>query len=262
MNDRNLFLKINVDGTTNLIKCCKEANVQKLVLTSSCSVIYNGADIRNGKETNPFPKKYLDCYTETKMMQECLVVTANDSNLATVSIRPHGIFGPNDHTITEIVSKGRDGKLKMMIGSGENIVDFTYVRNVCHGLILAGEQLNVGSRISGQVYNITNDEPIHFWVFISVLLTKMNISPPKGNIPYWFLYAIAWLLMFISFLISPIYQWSPFLTPFKVALSGTHHYYSCEKAKAELGYVPLVNLKDAIDITISDLQERVNKKKD
>jgi len=43
---------------------------QRLVLTSSASVVYEGKDIVNGTEDLPYAKKPMDYYTETKILQE------------------------------------------------------------------------------------------------------------------------------------------------------------------------------------------------
>ena len=43
---------------------------QRLVLTSSASVIYEGYDIKNGNEHFPYAAKPIDHYTETKILQE------------------------------------------------------------------------------------------------------------------------------------------------------------------------------------------------
>lgn len=43
---------------------------QKLVLTSSASVVFEGKDIKNGKEDLPYAQKPIDYYTETKIEQE------------------------------------------------------------------------------------------------------------------------------------------------------------------------------------------------
>lgn len=43
---------------------------QKLVLTSSASVVFEGTDIKNGKEDLPYAKKPIDYYTQTKIEQE------------------------------------------------------------------------------------------------------------------------------------------------------------------------------------------------
>lgn len=45
-------------------------HVQRLVLTSSASVVYEGKDIVNGTEDLPYAKKPMDYYTETKILQE------------------------------------------------------------------------------------------------------------------------------------------------------------------------------------------------
>ena len=36
----------------------------------------------------------------------------------------------------------------------------------------------------------------------------------------------------------------------RVALAGTHHYYSCDRAKEDLGYKPVVGLKEGIERTV------------
>lgn len=46
--------------------CC----AQRLVLTSSASVVYEGRDIQGGKEDLPYASSPIDAYTETKILQE------------------------------------------------------------------------------------------------------------------------------------------------------------------------------------------------
>lgn len=43
---------------------------QKLILTSSASVVFEGTDIKNGTEDLPYAMKPIDYYTETKILQE------------------------------------------------------------------------------------------------------------------------------------------------------------------------------------------------
>ena len=44
--------------------------LQRLVLTSSASVLYEGKDIKNATEDTPYASKPMDTYTETKISQE------------------------------------------------------------------------------------------------------------------------------------------------------------------------------------------------
>ena len=44
--------------------------MQRLVLTSSASVVYEGKDRQNGSEELPYASKPIDYYTQTKILQE------------------------------------------------------------------------------------------------------------------------------------------------------------------------------------------------
>lgn len=252
-NNKELFYRVNVIGTKNVIETCKEAGVQKLILTSSASVVFEGVDIKNGTEDLPYAVKPIDYYTETKILQEKAVLDANNpkKKFLTIAIRPHGIFGPRDPQLVPIlIDAARKGKMKFMIGNGENLVDFTFVENVVHGHILSAEHLGEDAGLGGKAFHITNDEPIPFWTFLSRILTGLNYEPPKYHIPYWVAYYLAFLLSLLVMVVSPLVQIQPTFTPMRVALAGTFHYYSCEKAKKLIGYQPLVTMDDAVERTV------------
>ena len=78
------------------------------------------------------------------------------------------------------------------------------------------------------------------------ILTGLGYPAPKYNLPYWLVYAIALLLQLVAFLLSPLVTIKPTFTPMRVALAGTHHYYSCGRAKRDYGYKPLVPFDEAI----------------
>lgn len=134
--------------------------------------------------------------------------------------------------------------------NGKNLVDFTFVENVVHGHILAAEHLSQDTALGGKAFHITNDEPIPFWTFLSRILTGLNYEAPKYHIPYWLAYYLALLVSLLVMVISPVIQLQPTFTPMRVALAGTFHYYSCEKAKKLMGYRPLVTMDDAVDKTV------------
>ncbi|KAF7668233.1 hypothetical protein LDENG_00023710 [Lucifuga dentata] len=252
-DDRGLFERVNIQGTQTVIQTCIEAGVQKLVLTSSASVVFEGTDIKNGKEDLPYARKPIDYYTETKIEQEKLVLKACDKEkgFLTVAIRPHGIFGPRDPQLVPIlVDTARRGKMKFIIGDGTNLVDFTFVENVVHGHILAAESLRDDSPICGKAYHITNDEPIRFWDFMSEMLVGLGYAAPHYHLPYTLVYGLAMLLWLLALILRPLVAFKPTFTPMRVALAGTHHYYSCDHAKRDLGYKPVVSLKEGITRTV------------
>ncbi|XP_065181082.1 sterol-4-alpha-carboxylate 3-dehydrogenase, decarboxylating-like [Sycon ciliatum] len=264
-NNRALFQKVNIEGTICVIRACVANSVKRLVLTSSASVVYEGTDIANGTESLPYAHKPIDAYTETKIEQEKIVLAANNKEmladgsgyLLTAAIRPHGIFGPNDRQLLPtLVDKARAGKMKFIIGNGENLVDFTHVRNVVHGHILAAQHLQEGHDACGQAFNITNCEPVKFWWFIGELLDGLGYSRPTIKLPYRLIYVVSLIMTFVCFVLRSCLgaKAEATFTPMQVALAGTHHYYSSAKAQACLGYSPVVNVADGIRSTLATFQ--------
>ena len=112
-----------------------------------------------------------------------------------------------------------------------------------------------------QAYHITNDEPIEFWTFMTRMIVGLGYPAPKYHIPFWLVYMIALILQVFVVLLRPIKTIRPTFTPMTVALAGTNHYYSCDRAKKDFAYKPLVPLDEAIRITInsfSELKKKVN----
>ena len=56
-------------------------SLQKLVLISSASVVYNGDDIIDGTEDLPYASPPMDAYTETNMIHKQVKGVVLDSSL-------------------------------------------------------------------------------------------------------------------------------------------------------------------------------------
>ena len=159
--------KVNIEGTQHVIDACRAAGVRKLVYVSSGSVVYEGKDIENGDESMPYPTTTQAPYADTKIAAEKLVLATNDATLATIALRPHVIFGPHDgRFLPAVLAHARAGRLKVQVGRGNWLSDYTYVDNLVDALLLAGDQLDVGSKVAGRAYFITNGEPMPFWDFV------------------------------------------------------------------------------------------------
>ena len=64
------FYRTNVEGTRNVIEACLKNKVRKLVYTSSPSVVFDGKSDEMVDESTPYPKKFLNPYSETKAEAE------------------------------------------------------------------------------------------------------------------------------------------------------------------------------------------------
>ena len=267
--NRELLYNVNVIGTENVVHACRTHGIEKLVFTSSASVVYAGDDQSDADENLPYPAVFRDAYCETKAQAEQHVLDAgrdSGSSLATIAIRPHGIFGPHDpQLVPTLVDVAKQGRNKWQIGAGDNLVDFTYVGNVVHSHLLAAEYAtplarDPTRRRSGQVYFITNDEPIRFWQFLGRILVGLGYKPPSFRLPYRFLLTMATVVEGIVAALSVITGKRPALTfsRSRVQLAGTHHYYNCGKAAREMKYKPLWSVEQGLWITLQSFQHLKN----
>jgi len=109
-----------------------------------------------------------------------------------------------------------------------------------------------------QAYNITNDEPIFFWTFLTQMLVGLGYAAPKFHLPYCLIYFIAVILAWLVALLRPVVTLRPTFTPMTVALAGTHHFYSCQRAKDDMQYQPIVSLPTAITETLESFSHLRN----
>ncbi len=246
---------INVGGTESLLEACRKEGVRRFVYTSSASVVYAGADIEGGDETLPYPLHFHAPYAETKAIAEKKVLAAHGrEGILSCSIRPHIVFGPGDlRFLPAILERARKGKLKAYVGDAKKVSDFTYVDNLVHGLILAGDAMVEGHAAGGQAYFITNGEPVPFWEFVGRVLDGVGHPRPTIRIPFPIAYGAAAVREGIDRLRNvPTSEAS--LTRFAIRYLTTHHYFTIAKAKRDLGYQPKVGLQAGIDATIASLR--------
>jgi len=260
-----LLRAVNVNGTQNVVEGCILENVSRLIFTSSASVVYTGSDQRGLTEDEAIiPKigEFRDCYCETKAIAEKIVLDAsgkrlkNGRFLSTVSIRPHGLFGPKDpHFWPKLVASARAGKTRFMVGNGKNVADFTYVGNVAHAHLLA-TALASNKGVSGEAFFISNDDPIPFWDFIYASLIQLGYtsSLPSVAIPYSLCLVgarvAATFFTVLRVCTAGLLDIRPDFTPSTVQLTGTFHYYNIGKAKHALGYKPVWTMKQAMVETL------------
>lgn len=260
-SNRKLLMSVNLDGTRAVINAMHCAGVHRLVLTSSASVVFEGHDISNGDESLPYARTYPNDYTESKVLQEKLALAANgERDLRVVALRPHGIFGPKDRlTLPSIAEKASQGKLRYYIGSGKNLVDWTYVRNVAYAHVLAAQKLlddTAAQQISGKAYFITNDEPMTFWGFMGRVAEGLGFPGPSLGLPAGLMYGVAYVMVFVSWVLGLCgISFAPSITPYQLSLAVKDHYFSCARAKEDLGYQPLVAMDEAIRITLEDYEQ-------
>jgi nucleoside-diphosphate-sugar epimerase len=135
------YHRSNVVGTENVLAACRRHGIARLVYTSSPSVVFNSRDMEGVDESVPYPTHYEVHYPRTKALAEQAILRANSPSLATVSLRPHLIWGPGDnHLIPRLLARARAGRLRR-IGRGSRLIDSIYIDNAADAHLLAADRL-------------------------------------------------------------------------------------------------------------------------
>ena len=254
--DYDAFFRTNVLGTRNLIQVCRDLKIRNFVYTSSPSVIHDGSDLEGIDESYPYPKHFEALYPETKAIAEQEVLAANNGDtLRTVSLRPHLIWGPDDtNLVPTILERARAGKLTR-IGAGQNLIDLTFIDDCVSAHILAMEVLERGdSPAHGKAYFISQGEPVNMWAWIDQVLMRNGLPAVKKSISKSLALFIARAMEGASKALSKIgIAYTPLLTEFLVSEMATHHYFSIEAARRDLGYQPSCSIEEALDRTFTSL---------
>ncbi len=238
------YFNTNVIGTQNVIAACKKQGVRRLVYTSTPSVVHAGQDIEGANESLPYPKHFEAYYSETKAKAEKAVLAANGTELATVSLRPHLIFGPGDpHLVPRIIASAKAGKLKR-IGSRPVKVDVTYIDNAAQSQLDAADRLDIGTAPAGKAYFISNGEPVELWPFIDRVLAEAGVPPVAKTISAWKAKLAGRILEWVYWIMPGTSE--PPMTRFVASQLSTSHWYDISAAKRDLGYTPRVTVDDGI----------------
>lgn len=246
------FYNTNVKGTENVITACRAHGIKKLVYTSSPSVVSNGQDLEGVNESQPYGERFEAYYPQTKAMAEKLIVAANDSELATVSLRPHLIWGPGDHHIMpRLIQRSTAGKLKR-IGSCNKLVDTIYIDNAAEAHLLAADRLSPGSEIAGKVYFLSQDEPVPCWDMINHFLAAADAPLVTKTVPLPLAYAVSCCMEAVYTIFGV--KKEPPLTRFVVHQFSTAHWFDISAAKKDLGYVPKINNEEGLKRLKESLQ--------
>lgn len=191
--------------------------------------------------------------------------TAEHPDFLTCTLRPSGIFGVGDlTTLPGMLGAYYQGRTKAQLGTNENLFDFTESSNVAHAHHLAAAALvyqrkskpTAGENVDGEAFFITNDEPVYFWDFTRTVwrIAGDTTRPDQvWTIPRSWALVIAGILEWAFWLLR---LGEPPLSMMKVRISCMTRYYSVEKAKARLGYQPLIGIQDGVKRGVEDCIRR------
>lgn len=237
------FYMPNVLGTRNIIQACRSCGVQRLIYTSSPSVVFDGKDMEGVNESAPYPSSFHSHYSHTKALAEQQVLSAAHKGIPAVALRPHLIWGPGDnHLVPRILERAH--RLRR-VGDGNNLVDTIYIDNAAWAHVLAESQLKKNPSLSGRVYFISQDDPIALWEMVDLILAaggKPEVTRSISQKSAWFAGAVLETLYKLLRIES-----EPPMTRFVAKELATSHWFDIRAAKTDLGYAPMVSTQEGLD---------------
>lgn len=239
------YWNTNVRGTRNVIAQCRAQGIGTLVHTSTASVVFQPGGLRDADESCPYPDRHLAAYPRTKARAEALVLAANCPDLATVSLRPHIIWGPGDPHFAPALARAVHAGRLVMPGDGANLVDTTHLRTAAHAHLLALDRLQQGGPpVGGRAYFITQDDPRPLRDLTAHFLRAAGLRATWCTVPAPLAQAAAATCENVLRLTGRTRTHA--LSRFLVAELVQPHWFSIEAACRDLGFEPPISFDEGI----------------
>ncbi|NLB34302.1 MAG: SDR family oxidoreductase [Elusimicrobia bacterium] len=182
--------EVNVAGTLTLLLAARDTGVRRVVYASSSSAYGDTPDLPKKETQRPLP---ISPYAVSKLTGEhyCRAFS-HTYGLETVSLRYFNVFGPRQHPESQyaavvpiFIKLAKEGKPLIIHGDGLQSRDFTYIKNVVNGNLLAAE----AEGVSGEVFNIACNNRYSVIDVANAVLKNLNTKvafehtpPRKGDV--------------------------------------------------------------------------------
>lgn len=160
-------VNINLNGTVHVLDIVRSVDSVKRLVYISSSYVYGDFQYEPVDESHPFSP--IDVYGGTKAASEFLVRgTGQRFNLEYVIVRPSAVYGPtgsNGAVSQMFVENALAGKPLKLHNGGAARIDFTFVTDTAHGIVLAATV----PAAANQIFNITRGEGRSLKEFAEIL---------------------------------------------------------------------------------------------
>ena len=243
--DKKQLLKINVEGTANVVNACINNQVQKLVHVSSVAAL---GRIRNGEmvteKMNWTEETSNSIYGKSKYYGEMEVWRAAAEGLQVVIVNPSLIFGgTNWESGSSAIFKKAYEEFPWYTNGVTGIVD---VRDVARAMIAL-----MKSDITSERF-ILNGENLSYKDIFTTIANGFDKKPPSKKVTP-FLAEIVWRMEAIK---SRITNKKSLLTKETARTAQAKVYFDNQKILKALPQFHFTNIKDTIEFTCNRLIEK------
>ncbi len=171
------YVDVNVKGTTNILEASRDADVSRVIVTST-SEVYGTAITTPMSESHPLQAQ--SPYAASKIAADMMAASYYKSfGLETVILRPFNCFGPRQSeraVISSIIRQILDEDLDHIeLGNLEPRRDFTYVEDTADAFIAAGCS---GKIKLAEPYNAGNGKAVSIGDLVNLLQEISGTNKP------------------------------------------------------------------------------------
>jgi UDP-glucuronate 4-epimerase len=179
-----LYVDSNVTGFLNVLECCRNFKVNKLVFASSSSVYGNSDDVPFKESQNvDYP---ISLYAATKKSNELMAYCYSHLyGFETIGLRFFTVYGPwgrPDMAMFLFTNAIVNDKPIQVFNNGDLSRDFTYIDDIVSGIIATLTEVSANPSIY-KLYNIGNSQPVQLLSYIEEIEKALDKKSIKNMMP-------------------------------------------------------------------------------
>ena len=226
--DPEIMYEINVKGTQELILAAYEADVSRIIYTSSVATLGINLDGNPADENTPSSLNNMTGhYKRSKFLAEQVVQHLTDKHqLPLVIVNPSTPVGPRDVKPTptgQIVLDTLCGRMPAYMSTGLNVA---HVDDIAQGHLLAYLHGKTGERY------ILGGENLHLIQILEEIDKIIDKKIKRMNIPMGMMLPVAWIMEKVAIATNT----QPRASVDSIRMAEKKMFFSSEKAIRDLGY--------------------------
>ncbi|NER11518.1 UDP-glucuronate 4-epimerase [Muriicola jejuensis] len=188
LENPHAYIQSNIEGFMNILECCRYHQISHLVYASSSSVY--GLNKKIPFESSDRTDRPASLYAATKKSNELMAHTYSHLfGLPSTGLRFFTVYGPwgrPDMALFIFTKAILSGKPIEVFNLGEMARDFTYIDDICEGVIKILKDPLQKRKENGElykIYNIGNSRPVKLMDFIQAIERALEMEASKELMP-------------------------------------------------------------------------------
>ncbi|MBP1839126.1 NAD-dependent epimerase [Formosa algae] len=184
LENPNAYADSNLIGFLNILECCRNYNINRLVYASSSSVYGNSDDVPFSESANV--DHPISLYAATKKANELMAHTYSHLyGFETIGLRFFTVYGPwgrPDMAMFLFTDAIINDKPIKVFNNGDLSRDFTYIDDIVSGVISTLIEPSDSSQLY-KLYNIGNSQPVKLLDYIEAIEKAIDKPAIKDMLP-------------------------------------------------------------------------------